>query len=249
MQEQQPSGSAPSMMSKIVNIFSSPADSFEGISSSPSKASAWLFPFLAAFVISVLISYLLVANEMLRAQIVDQQAQAMQKMVDSGRMTQQQADASVDRMQSMGGGMFMAFGIIGALVFLCVYYFGGSLFLWLTGKLALKSTAGYGKYLEVYGMSAWVGVLGAIVTVLLMVGMSSLYASPSAALAILSDYDASNDTHKFLSALNVFSVWQATVVGIGLSKLTGKPAGVSFGVSFGLWAVWVVISVLLGIAR
>ncbi|MBI4427953.1 MAG: YIP1 family protein [Ignavibacteriales bacterium] len=249
MQAQQPTDSTPSMMSKLLNIFTSPHEAFERISTSPSKASSWLFPFLAAFAISVLIAYLLVANEALRAQMIDQQAQAVQKMVESGRMTQQQADASIDRMETMGGGMFITFGILGALVFLCIYYFGGSLFLWLAGKLALKSTAGYGKYLEVYGMSAWVGVLGAIITVLLMVGLSSLYASPSAALAILSEYDASNNMHKVLSSLNLFSVWQASVVGIGLSKLTGKPLRMSLGVSFGLWVVWVVVSVLLGIAR
>ncbi len=236
-------------MSKIVNVFTSPAEAFEGIGSLPSKTSSWLFPFLAAFVISVLIAYLLVSNEALRAQVVDQQAKAMQKMVDSGRMTQEQADASISRMESMGGGMFLVFGTLVSLVFLCAYYFGGSLFLWLTGKIALKSTAGYGKYLELYGMSAWVGVLGAIITVLLMVGLSSLFASPSAALAILSEYDATNDTHKYLSALNIFSVWQASVVGIGLSKLTGKSIGMSMGVSFGLWVVWVILSVLVGIAR
>ena len=249
MQEQQPTGSSPSTMSKLMNIFASPSDAFEGISSSPSKASSWLFPFLAAFAISVFISYLLVSNEALRAQIVEQQTQAMQKSVESGRITQQQADASIEGMQNMGGGMFMAFGIVGSLVFLCAYYFGGALFLWLTGKFALKSSAGYGKYLEVYGMSAWVGVLGALVTVLLIMGLSSLYASPSAALAVLSEYSPTNDTHKFLSAVNIFSVWQAAVVGIGLSKLSGKSLVVSLGASFGLWVVWVIVSVLLGIAR
>lgn len=249
MQEQQPIASSPSVMSKIMNVFTSPADAFEGISSSPSRTSSWLFPFLAAFVISLLLSYLLVSNEVLRAQIVEQQTQVVQKMVESGRITQQQADAQIERIQSMGGGMFMAFAIIGSLVFLCVYYFGGSLFLWLTGKFAFKSSAAYGKYLEVYGMSAWVGVLGALFTVLLMVGLSSLYASPSAALAVLSEYDSANDTHKFLSALNVFSIWQAAVVGVGLSKLSGKPTGVSLGAAFGLWIAWVLVSVLLGISR
>ena len=249
MQEQQSNAPQTSTMSNLVNIFTSPSEAFEGIGSSPGKASAWLFPFLATFVISVLISYLLVTNETLKSQIVDAQAKSVQKMVESGRLTQQQADQQIEGMQRMGTGMFMAFGTIGSLVYICAYFFGTALFLWLAGKFGLKASAGYGKYLEVYGMSAWVGVLGALITTLLIVGMNSLYASPSAALAVLSDYDPTNDMHKYMSAANAFSIWQAAVLGIGLSKLSGKGTGAGMGVAFGLWLVWVVISVSLGIAR
>ena len=249
MQEQQSNAPQNSMMSKLVNIFTSPSEAFEGISSSPGKASAWLFPFLAIFAISVLITYLLVTNETLKAQIVDAQAKSLQKAVESGRMTQQLADQQIEGMQNMGPGMFIAFGTIGSLVYICVYFFGSALFLWLAGKFGLKASAGYGKYLEVYGMSSWVGLLGALITTLLIVGMNTMYASPSAALAVLSDYDPTNDMHKYMSAANAFSIWQAAVLGIGLSKLSGKGTGAGMGVAFGLWLVWVVISVSLGIAR
>lgn len=249
MQEQQSNAPQTSLMNKVVNIFASPSEAFEGIGSSPAKASSWVFPFLALFLISVLISYLLVSNETLKAQIVDAQAKSVQKMVESGRLTQQQADQQIEGMQRMGTGMFMTFGTIGSLVYICLYFFGAALFLWLAGKFGLKASAGYGKYLEVYGMSSWVGVLGALITTLLIMGMNSLYASPSAALAVLSEYDPTNDTHKYMSAINLFSLWQATVVGIGLSKLSGKGTGAGMGVAFGLWVVWAVISVTLGIAR
>ena len=249
MQEQQSSAAQPSIMSKLMNVFTSPSEAFEGISSSPSKTSSWLYPFIATIVISILGSFLVVTNESLRAQIVDAQEKSLQQMVESKRMTQQQADAQIEGMRGMGVGMFMAFGIVFALVFIALYYFGGSLFLWLTGKFALKSTAGYGKYLEVYGISSWIGVLGGLITTLLIIGMNSLYASPSAALAVFSDYDVTNDMHKYMSAANAFSIWQAAVLGIGLSKLSGKGTGAGVGVAFGLWLVWVVISVSLGIAR
>jgi len=249
MQEQQSNAPQASMMSKLVNIFASPGEAFGGIDSSPGKASSWLFPFLVIFFISVLITYLLVSNETLKAQIVDAQAKSLQKAVESGRMPQQAADQQIEGMQRMGTGMFMAFGTIGSLVYICAYFFGASLFLWLVGKFGLKATAGYGKYLEVYGMSSWVGVLGALITTLLILGMNSMYASPSAVLAVLSDYDPTNDMHKYMSAANVFSIWQAAVLGIGLSKLSGKGTGAGMGVAFGLWLVWVVISVSLGIAR
>jgi hypothetical protein len=126
---------------------------------------------------------------------------------------------------------------------ICITLFVGALFLWLIGKLALKAQAGYGKYLELWGASMWIGMLGGIVTLLLLMAFNSMYASPSAALAVLSNYSPKNSLHRFLSSLNVFSVWQMIVVGIGLSKFSGKSLGVGIGVAFALWVAWVLISV------
>jgi hypothetical protein len=249
MQDQQPAVPSSSLMSRLINVFTSPAEAFEGIETSPSKASTWLVPMIAALIISIFISYLLVSNETLRAQMMDAQKQTMQKMVESGRVTQQQADMQAERMESMGTGMFMAFAIVGSLVFICLYYFGASLFLWLGGKFVLKSTAGYGKYLELYGISAWVGILGAVITVLMILAMNSMYASPSASLAVMGEYDPTNNTHRLLTSANIFSIWQVILVGFGLSKLSGKSLGLSIGVAFILWLIWVPISVFLGLAR
>jgi hypothetical protein len=151
-------------------------------------------------------------------------------------------------MQKMSG-MFMVFGIVFGTIFILIFYFGAPLFLWLSNKLILKSTVGYGKHLEMYGISNWIGVLGTIVTLILMFAFNTMYASPSAALAILSTYDVTNTTHKILSVINIFSIWQCGVVGVGMTKLSGKSVGAGIGVAFGLWIVWLVVSVSLGINR
>jgi hypothetical protein len=196
----------------------------------------------------VLFSYIFSTNQTFHGQIVDAQSQAMQKAVQAGKMTQEQADRAEEGMQKMSG-MFMVFGIVFGTIFILIYYFGASLFLWLSNKLILKSTVGYGKHLEMYGISNWIGVLGTIVTLILMFAFNTMYASPSAALAILSTYDLTNTTHKILSVINVFSIWQCAVVGVGMSKLSGKSVGAGIGVAFGLWIVWLVVSVSLGINR
>ena len=92
-----------------------------------------------------------------------------------------------------------------------------------------------------------IGWLGAVVTLLLMYVFDSLYASPGAALAVLSSYDSHNTVHKILSQLNIFSLWETAIIGIGLSKISGKSAGMGMGVSYGLWALWSIIAVTLGI--
>jgi hypothetical protein len=46
--------------------------------------------------------------------------------------------------------------------------------------------------------------------------------------------------------LNIFTLWESAVIGIGLAKLSGKSTGMSMGVVFGLWLIWVLISSSLG---
>jgi hypothetical protein len=47
--------------------------------------------------------------------------------------------------------------------------------------------------------------------------------------------------HRFLSSLNVFSIWQVVVLGIGLSKYAQKALGSGITVAFVLWVIWVLL--------
>lgn len=143
----------------------------------------------------------------------------------------------------------MIFGIIGSTVFISIAFFGAALVLWLVSKFALKASAGYGKYLEVYGLSGWIGILGFLVTILMVVAMNSLYATPSLGLMVSSEYDTTNKMHLVMSSINLFGIWQAVVIGIGLSKMADKPSGTGIAVAMVLWALWVACAVALGFAR
>ncbi len=228
----------------LMNVFSSPGEAFQGLRETESRPSLWLIPLVLLILLSSASTFVLFSNDSLKTQILESRDRALQKQVESGRMTQGQADQQRTQMESMGG-MFVAIGIVSNVILLTLATFGAGLFLWLSGKLALKSTAGYGKHLEVYGISNWIGLLGGIVTVLMIVGMNSIYVSPGAGLAVYATFDPVSTTHRILSALNIFSIWQAVIVGIGLSKLADKPSSVGIGVAVVLWVLWVVVQILL----
>jgi hypothetical protein len=225
-----------------VNVFVSPAEAYEGIRTSPTRASVWVVPLLLTIVLAIGSIWLTFTNEAIKSQIIEQQRIRMQEQVQEGKITQERADQMLDGMEK-GTGMMIAFGIVGASIMICIVLFVGALFLWLVGKLALKAEGGYGKYLELFGSSLWIGMLGGIVTMLLLMAFNSMFASPSAALAVLSNYSPKNSLHRLLSSLNVFSIWQMVVVGIGLSKFSGKSLGTGIGAAFVLWLAWVLISV------
>ena len=242
MEEQAPAAPTISLSDIIVNVYASPAEAFEGIRTSPTRASVWVIPLLLTFVLTIGYTWMMFTNESIKSQMIDMQRERLQEQVQAGKIPQERADQITDGMEK-GSGMMMAFGIIGAVIMISITLFVGALFLWLIGKLALKADAGYGKYLELWGSSMWIGMLGLIVSALLLMAFNSMFASPSAALAVMSNYSPKNSLHRLLTSLNVFSIWQTAVVGIGLSKFSGKSMGAGIGAAFALWLVWVLISV------
>ena len=248
MDDQSPLPSAPSLGKVLPDIFVSPSEVFQSLKNTAPSTALWLYPFIATLLIVVVSVIMVFTNETLKTEMRETQSKTFQKMVDEGKFTQEQADKMADRTESMGG-MMIAFGIIGGALFVAAFYFGGALFLWLANKTILKSAVGYRKHLEMYGMASWIGVLGGIITVLMMVGIGSMAATPSGALALLGSFDPTNKLHTLLASLNIFSIWQTAVIGIGLSKLSDKQTGAGMGVAFALWIIWVALSILLGIAR
>jgi len=246
MENQQSSAeSTQSFGSRLLNVYASPSEAFDGITASPSKTKFWIMPWLAMIVLGVISVFLIFSTPVLKSQIDDAQVRAMEQRVERGEMTQQQADQAQETMSNMGG-MMKIFGAIGIVIVMTAYFFIGALVFWLVGKFGLKSAEGYGTYLALYGTSAWIAVLGSIVGLLMILGLGSLYATPSAALAVFSDYDVTNSVHRILTRLDIFAGWQAFVIGVGLAKITGKPSGTTLIYSMGLWILWAVGAGYLG---
>ena len=242
MEEQAPSAPTISFSDIIMNVFAAPGDAYEGIRTSPTRASVWVVPLMIVLLLTCCFTWLMFTNEAMKNQIMDAQRTRMQEQVQAGKMTQDQADRAADQMEKAGG-MMIAFGIVFGVVTVSLLFFLVTLVFWLVGKFGLKAEGGYGKYLELYGAAQWIGILGFIVTILLAVAYGSMYASPSGALAVLNNFNPKNTTHRLLSSLNIFTIWQMIVVGIGMAKYAGKSSGTGIGVGAGLMIAWILISV------
>jgi hypothetical protein len=246
--EEQPLPPAPALGKTISDVFTAPSDAYEGLATSAPSAILWLLPFLLTLLLAVTATFVIFNTDALRTQVIEQQQKQLDKSLQEGKISQERYDQTVNQMEKMGS-MFVVFGSVGAVIFISLMFFIYTLLLWLADKFILKATAGYVKHLELYGISAWIAILGTIVSIAMMVGIGSMAAGPSAALAVTNDFDPSNKLHGLLAALNIFGLWQTAVVGFGLSKFSGKSTGMSLGVSFGLWAVWMAILILLGMSR
>ena len=245
MEDQQPLPPAPSLGTTFMDVFTSPSEVFQNLKGTAPSPMLWVVPFIVTLLLVTFSVFTIFTNEALKSEMRDVQSKSIQKMVENGKLTQEQADQAETRTDSMGG-MMIVFGIIGGAIVAGLYFFGGALFIWLANKTILRSTVGFGKHLEMYGIASWIGVVGGIITILMMVGIGSMHANPSGSLFVMSNFDPTNHLHKLLSSLNIFSIWQTAVVGFGIAKFSGKSVGTSVGIAFALWAIWVVVQMFIG---
>jgi Yip1 domain len=244
-----------SLIARLLNVFAVPGDVFEEVKEAPPTAANWLVPALIASVVGAVSVWIVLAQPAIQQQIREKQdhaiGQKLEKAVQAGKLTRQQADqerAAAEKF--MGPTLMKISGTVGAFFFSFVRVFLWGLVLWVIGLWWLKVRFNYLKAVEIAGLAGMIGVLGAIVTLLLKVNFSNPSSSPSLALAV-GDFDPKNPLHLLLAAVNLFDVWQLWVMAVGLARLAGVPFFRAGFPLFGLWLIWssVWISIISALGR
>jgi hypothetical protein len=246
MEEQIQLPPAPSLGKTISDVFTSPSDVFQSLKGTAPKPMLWVVPLISSIIAVILLVAIGFMNENLKAQRMDTTRTILEQRVTDGKMTQEQADKAIEGMEK-GGSIILVFQIIGVTIMMSIIFFFYTLLLWLSNKYILKSTIGYGKHLEMFGIVNWIGILGIIVSILMMLGLNSIYASPSLSLFVYQNFDMSNSGHKILALINFFGIWQTIVIGIALQKFSEKSTGLCIAVSVIAWIIILGISYLLGL--
>jgi len=245
--DQQPITAEPielsSFMTRATNVFAAPSDLFSEMASTPAQNSSWTVPLILSVILSVLFVISMNSNPDLRQQMAEPGRQAIQEKVTSGQMTQEQADQAE---QFMSSSIFVYTAIVGAVVVTGAMMFCLPLLLWLIVGAIFKTPTTYKKMLEVYGISSMISLLGTIVTLIMMYLMNSMRAIPAPSLLIMNSYDYHNIAHRFLSSLNIFTAWQVVVLGVFVSKMTRRTAGVGIGATMGAWILLIILISLAG---
>ncbi len=233
-----------SFFERMTDVFSAPGKLFSEVATAPVQSSSWAVPYILAMLIGLVSTYAILSNQTLREQALEPQRQAMQERVEKGEMTQDQMDRATEMTESSS--MVVIFGSVTALVMVTITIFGVPLILWIIVKLFLKSPVNYKKLLELYGLGSLIGILNALITLIMIYLFDSIRATPGGSLLLLSNFDYRNFLHMFIASLNIFTLWQTSVVGIGIAKVSNKSTGTGLVVSFGLWLVYVILTSLAG---
>lgn len=226
---------------KFVGVFSSPGELFDSVRRSPVTNSNWVIPTLVLAIVGAILGYVVISNPSIYDQIqrvaTEQMDKSFQKAIAEGRMTQEQANQARTQAESFSSTGIRISAVAAPLILPFFSLFAWSLVYWLLGKGVMKATSPYKKVAEVYGLTNFIALLGGIITAIMMIGMDKFSASPSAVMFV-GEFSASNSWHKLAAAVNVFSLWQLAVVGIGLARVFEKETAKVLVLVFALWLLW-----------
>ena len=230
---------------QIVGVFTSPGEVFEDVRVNPKRTTSWLLPLILLIIIALVSQVVMFNDVRIQQQMRDLTSKQFDQAVAQGKMTSEQRDR-VEEYTSPTSGIATAIRMISTLILLPIMFFIVVLVWFLGGKIFFKSPVTYQKTMEVVGLTYCIVILESIVTLILVLAIGSLNATPSAAI-VLSSFDPTDKIQILLSHLNVFTIWYLLVLGVGLSKVFERTTGAVLGMVFGLWVLYVGLTTALGI--
>jgi hypothetical protein len=230
----------------LANVYAAPGEVFDSLRGLSARWPHWLVPALLAGVVGVISVWIMFSQPAIVQQIEDAQNQRYEQLVADGKMTQEQ----VDQMQQRMGGLQMTIariaGTIGALIGTFVWLFLLALVFFGIMRWIFRRPLPYMKIVEIVGLSLMIGVLGGLVTTLLMVITGSMFANLGPVLFI-GEFDAKNKLHLLASSVNVFTLWWLGVFALGLARVSQVAFAKLAVLLYGLWAMLRLLIIFSGL--
>ncbi len=209
---------------KMVGLFSEPSNMFAKLAQVPAKTVDWIIPLLIFIVVLSLSTVIMQTNPQIRYSMIEKQTAAIEKnfseAVNSGRMTQEQADTQMERIRERmeEGGMAMVIPqLVGIVIFTFIVFFVISGFYFLVVKFGLKGEGTYSSSMVAYGLPFYIASIQVILQVIVAMLMAKMITDLSVATFL--DMDKKEFIGFLLSKLDIFSFWFYVVVGIAYAKM------------------------------
>jgi hypothetical protein len=236
------SGETMSLGNRMLSIYATPGEVFDQVRSSPPCAGNWLLPTLVLLLAMAAAVWIRFAKPAVILQIREQSARQVQKMVQAGKLTADQADAADERTQRLLTPNFLRItGILAGGVFTVAGLFLYALVLWLLGTRLFSAAIEYGKTLEITALAGMIQVLNVLVTSLLVAAKGNGMVTPGPAFFV-EELDLHNPLHTVLTGLNVLTLWHVAVLALGLARLGRiawwKTAACLYSIWFGVSALF-----------
>ena len=231
-----------SVTDKFIGIITEPAAVFDNIKQAGHRTSDWIIPLLVMTIIVAIGTYIKMSSPTMIEQMRQQTEERFDKMVAEGKMTPEQRDQGIEQMEKFGG-LTAVFSVVGVLIFVPVVVFFIASIYWSVIKFGFKSTVTYGLLLSAYGLPLYFGAIDQLLTTLISLVTKNMFTSISPAIFMKPDIQSS--TFKLMSAINPFTIWAMYVTGIGFSKVADISKEKAFGLVFGLWIAWTLLSAFI----
>ena len=225
---------------KMMGVFTEPAKTFFLTSKFPTRTKDWVIPVLILFFIAAIIRIIAMTNEEVYFEAKKQGIERIEKMVESGMMTREQADEAIDaidqQMAFMNGPVgwvitiatTLIFGFIVILIIVGIYY--------LLIKFLLKGEGTFSSALVAIGLTTYISILQIIIGGILTMLLGKMIMDTS--LASLIGSDKTTVTGWLLAKVDPISIWGYIILAIGFAKMfKSESTGKYYMLVFGVWLI------------
>jgi hypothetical protein len=227
---------------KMIGIFTEPGQTFEHTSKFPPRTKDWVIPILILFLVAGLVSRLVMMNEDVYFEIKQKQVDAVEKQVEEGNLTREQADQQLEGIDAfMRGPIGWIAAIAGSLIGGFIIFFIIVAWYWFWCRFVLKGEGSYSSALVAYGLTAYIGIVQFIITGILTFLFGTLVKDTS--LAALLSSDRATIVGFLLAKVDPISIWAYIILSIGLASMfKSENKGKYFVLVF---ASWIFIGLIL----
>jgi hypothetical protein len=230
-----------SLTDKLTGIYSEPKRVFEEFRDKGVKTMDWLLPVILMIFIAIIAQIILINNPTVQADMREQQIKGMQKLVDEGKMTQEQLNQAAERMDSMKSFQYIGI-IVGIPIISFVILVIIALIYWLLAKFGIRGNPSYLTVLGIIGIVNMISIVELLASALLSIGLGKFNATPTLALLFS---DSTGVFHSLMSKINPFTFWSLAVIGVGLAVVSKKEIIKGIIWVFGLWIVWTILAIFV----
>lgn len=225
---------------KMMGIFIEPGNTFAQTAKFPTRNKDWVIPIVILMILIGIIRSVAMLNEEVFLEAKQQQRDLIQKLVDNGTLTQEQANQRLDavdqQMEFMRGPVGWIINIVTTLIFGFIFFFiiAGIYFLFI--KFLLKGEGSYASVLVANGLTAYITILQVIIAAILTMAFGTIVRDTS--LAALMSSDKSTIVGWLFAKVDPISIWAYIVLSIGFAKMfKSESIGKYYGLVFGLWLI------------
>lgn len=227
---------------KLVGIFTEPLITFTKIAKSPAKTGDWFIPLILYVVVSVFSTLVQLNNPNIRLEQKQQIETQLQKMVDEGKISQEQANQQLEVSNKLyNSTFFYLITSISQILTSFFWFFIISAFFMFLVKLLLGGQGSYKNALVAYGLSLYVLIVQSIVIIIISLVTGKMYKSTGVAAFL--NLDKQSLSYFILAKLDVFSIWFYTTVSIGFAKMFNSHKTKKY--VFLIIGIWIGFSLLI----
>ncbi len=209
---------------KLVGVFTSPSETFTTLRMQEKSTTTWLIPVILLILIISSVNLVTMSNPTVNMKIQEKQLLQIEKnfseMVESGEMTQEQANQQLNEIEGriseqMEKGKWIQIPSVVLIVF--VFFFIISGFFFLVVKFGLNGNGNYTQAMVAYGFPYYILAIQTLIMGLVII----LLEEPMQSLSIGEFIQADKETivGLLLSKLDLFSIWYYYAISIGFAKM------------------------------